>query len=69
MPRMDGNVLINNIRRMDEYKNIPIIVVSSVNDLNTKEEYYSLGVNAFIVKSDFERGILVSTIKELLNEQ
>lgn len=68
MPRMDGCVLIENIRRQELNKDTPIIVVSSVYETETRERFMNSGANAFIVKSDFERGNLVSTVKELLNE-
>jgi len=68
MPRMDGCVLIENIRRQDINKKTPIIVVSSVYETETRQRFMNAGANAFIVKSDFERGNLVSTVKELINE-
>lgn len=68
MPRMDGCVLIENIRRQELNNDTPIIVVSSVYETETRERFMNSGANAFIVKSDFERGNLVSTVKELLNE-
>jgi len=68
MPRMDGCVLIENIRRQEENKRTPVIVVSSVYESETRERFMNAGANAFIVKSDFERGNLVSTVKELINE-
>ena len=68
MPRMDGCVLIENIRRQELNKLTPVIVVSSVYEQETRERFMNAGANAFIIKSDFERGNLVSTVKELLNE-
>ncbi|MCQ2592844.1 MAG: response regulator [Treponema sp.] len=68
MPRMDGCVLIENIRRQELNKNTPVIVISSVYEQETRERFMSAGANAFIVKSDFERGNLLSTVKELIHE-
>lgn len=68
MPRMDGCVLIENIRRQELNRTTPVIVVSSVYEQETRQRFMNAGANAFIVKSDFERGNLVSTVKELLNE-
>jgi len=68
MPQMDGFSLARNIRRMDDYKNTPLIVVSSIYDEKVKKEFADIGVQKFIVKSDFERGNLVLSVKELLNE-
>lgn len=69
MPRMDGFVLIENIRRTEMTKDIPIIVISSVFEENTAEKIKEVGAQAYIVKSDFERGNLVAAVKELLDEK
>ena len=69
MPRMDGLVLVNNIRRLEEYMKIPIIIVSAVYDPEVKTQFMDAGVQAFIVKSDFQRGNLVQAVKELLGEE
>lgn len=68
MPRMDGCVLIENVRRQELNQKTPVIVVSSVYEPETRERFMNAGANAFIIKSDFERGNLVSTVKELINE-
>ena len=67
MPRMDGFVLINNIRRNEDYNNISIIVISSVFENDINEKIFELGAQGYIVKSDFQRGNLVSKVKELLH--
>lgn len=69
MPRMDGLVLVNNIRRQEEYIKIPIIIVSAVYDPEVKTQFMDAGVQAFIVKSDFQRGNLVQAVKELSGEE
>lgn len=67
MPRMDGFVLIENIKRISGYESVPIVVVSSVYDAESKKKFMESGVQGFIVKSDFERGNLVSIVKDLLH--
>jgi two-component system chemotaxis sensor kinase CheA len=69
MPRMDGIVLIENVRRRDATKNLPIIVISSVFEEEILSKVKEVGAQGYIVKSDFERGNLVAKVKELLDEQ
>ena len=69
MPRMDGIVLIENVRRIELTKNLPVIVISSVFEEETLAKVKEVGAQSYIVKSDFERGNLVATVKELLDEQ
>ncbi|MCI5522666.1 MAG: ATP-binding protein [Spirochaetia bacterium] len=73
MPRMDGKILLNNVRRMEKYRNTPFIVVSGAYDPEIKEDFLKNdeypGAQAFIVKSEFHRGNLLQAVKELLGEQ
>lgn len=68
MPRMDGFVLLHNMRHKEELKDIPVIMVSSVFESDTLEKAKNLGAQGYIVKSDFERENLTAKVKELLNE-
>ena len=68
MPRMDGLVFLSNIRRLSEYDGTPVVVVSGVYDPDTKEKFINAGAQAFIVKSEFQRGNLLQAVKELLGE-
>ncbi|MCQ2981859.1 MAG: response regulator [Treponemataceae bacterium] len=68
MPRMDGLVFLSNVRRLEEHASTPVIVVSGVYDPETKEQFINQGAQAFIVKSEFQRGNLLQAAKELLGE-
>ncbi len=68
MPRMDGFVLLHNMRHKEELKNIPVIMVSSVFEGDTLDKAKNLGAQGYIVKSDFERESLTAKVKELLHE-
>ena len=57
MPRMDGEILLDNVRRMENYVNIPVISVSNAKIPKS---------DAFISKSDFKRDCLIQKIKEML---
>ena len=68
MPRMDGFVLLHNMRHKEELKNIPVIMVSSVFESDTLDKAKNLGAQGYIVKSDFERENLTAKVKELLHD-
>lgn len=59
MPRMNGEILIDNLRRIENYANVPVLVMG---------EKPLEKADAFISKSDFKRDTLIYKIKELLNE-
>lgn len=68
MPRMTGLVLLDNLRRLEQYKEVPVVIVSADQSPDVLAEFERLGANAIIAKSDFERSKLISTIKSLLKD-
>ena len=58
MPRMNGEILLDNLRRMENYKRIPVSAVSN-KDIPKS--------NAFISKSDFKRDTLIEKIRQLFS--
>ena len=68
MPRMTGIVLLDNLRRMERYKDSPVVVVMADESSKTIQEFERLRASAIIQKGDFRRGNLISIIKELLGE-
>lgn len=69
MPRMTGLVLLDNLRRLDQYKQTPVIAVSTDQSRQTIEEFQRLRAGAIIAKSEFKRGKLLESIKELLGDE
>lgn len=69
MPRMTGLVLLDNLRRMEQYQKIPYVIVSADQSPNVIQEFKRLGASAVISKGDFKRGNLINVIKELIGEE
>lgn len=67
MPRMDGSALLQNLQRIQEFSSIPVVIVSAIYDKDQENLFLSQGAKKFIVKSDFQRGNLLNSVKELLN--
>ncbi len=60
MPRMNGNLFLDNVRRMENYKNVPVVVMA-----DTPLEK----ADAFVSKADFSRDFLITTLKRMLNDE
>ena len=66
MPNMTGYEYVQEIRKDVNYKNTPILVLSS-NDKNTWwPKFQQVGASAYIQKSEFNQEYCVRTINELL---
>ena len=68
MPNMDGFMLTENIRKNDQLKDIPIIVISSRSSEIDQNKAALMGANRYILKNTFNNHNLLVTVKELIGE-
>lgn len=55
MPRMDGLEVLEILKKEEQFKNIPVVMLTSSKAEEDLIKSYNLGVNAFVVKPvDFE---------------
>ncbi|MBI5928708.1 MAG: hybrid sensor histidine kinase/response regulator [Chloroflexi bacterium] len=66
MPWMDGFELTAQVRKHPQFKNLPIILVTSLDSQENKEMGFKSGADAYIVKGVFDQNELLQTIKSLL---
>lgn len=65
MPNMDGYTLVERLRDDPQFEDIPIIIISTEDELKDKEKGYEAGANFYIVKPT-DPDVLVENIKMLL---
>ena len=65
MPRMDGIELIKSVRTMNQYKFIPIIMLTTESVDSKKQEGKSAGATGWIVKP-FKPEQLIGVVKKVL---
>jgi CheY-like chemotaxis protein len=68
MPNMDGFMLTENLRKNEQLKNIPIIIISSRSDEKDQNKAAMLGANRMIIKSTFNEHTLIAAVRELIGE-
>lgn len=66
MPNMDGFTLVRSLRNSQAYANIPVILVTSLENKDDKEQGMQAGANAYIVKRGFDQAELLATIHRLI---
>jgi CheY-like chemotaxis protein/chemotaxis signal transduction protein len=66
MPQMDGISLTRHLRESNEYNNLPVILVTSLETREDREQGMMAGANAYIVKRGFDQAELLATIQQLL---
>ena len=64
MPRMDGYELTSTLRAQQQFKDIPIIIVTSRSGKKHRDKAFELGANDYIVKP-YQEEDLVALIKQI----
>lgn len=65
MPNMDGISFVKQIKAMDDYKFIPVIMLTTESQEKRKEEGRAAGVKAWVVKP-FDPTQLLSVVSKLV---
>ncbi|HEY9653510.1 MAG TPA: hybrid sensor histidine kinase/response regulator, partial [Coleofasciculaceae cyanobacterium] len=66
MPNLDGFSLITKIRKHQEYRNLPIILVTTLNSDEDKKRGADVGADAYVLKGKFNQGLLLETLGRLV---
>lgn len=64
MPEMDGFTLTRQIKKDDRYKDVPVIIHSSLSGSTNEDHVRNVGADAYVAKFDAEE--LTATIREVL---
>jgi len=67
MPIMNGFELTARIKKHDRFKQMPVIIVTSLDSAAHKEQGFRNGADAYIVKGNFDQGELLQTVRQLLS--
>jgi two-component system chemotaxis sensor kinase CheA len=66
MPRMDGIALVSRIKQSDRFRNLPVVLVSSLDAEEDRRRGLEAGADAYLGKSDFRQELLLETLDRLL---
>jgi two-component system chemotaxis sensor kinase CheA len=66
MPGINGFELTRRMRTLEEYREVPVIIVSSLSRDEDKRRAIEAGAQAYIVKGSFEQGTLLDTVETLI---
>jgi two-component system chemotaxis sensor kinase CheA len=66
MPRLDGFGLTQKVRADPRLKDLPVILVTSLDSAQDKERGVRVGADAYIVKKTLDQGRLLTTVGQLI---
>lgn len=68
LPKKDGFEVLEELKRDDQTKDIPVIILTNLESSNDVEKALSLGATTYLVKANYELAEVVKKIKETLKE-
>ncbi|MEL6229825.1 MAG: response regulator, partial [Cyanobacteria bacterium J06627_3] len=66
MPLLDGFSLVSKIRQQQEYNELPIILVTTLDSEADRQRGADAGANAYILKGRFNQEALLDTLEKLI---
>jgi DNA-binding response OmpR family regulator len=66
MPKMDGITMLKALRKTEFGKNVPVIIMTNIDDANNLYEGLTNGAFDFLIKSNWGIGKLVEKVKSRL---
>lgn len=66
MPIMDGFSLTERVKKSDAFKQLPVIIVTSLDSEAEKKRGIDVGADAYIVKNEFESSGLLEVVAQLV---
>ncbi|MCD6122373.1 MAG: response regulator [Spirochaetales bacterium] len=67
MPVMDGYTLIETVRKEEDFKDIPIIIISTEDEAQDKQKGFDAGANLYLIKP-VEPKKLIENVNMLLGD-
>jgi len=66
LPKKDGFDLLSEIKKDEALKNIPVLVLTNLEEVNNIQKALDLGANSYLVKSDFSLKDIVEKVRVIL---
>jgi two-component system chemotaxis sensor kinase CheA len=66
MPRMSGFELTEHIRADEQFRDIPVVIVTSRDTVDDRRRGFEVGADAYVLKREFDQSRLLDTVKRLI---
>ncbi|MFA5871822.1 MAG: response regulator [Parcubacteria group bacterium] len=66
LPKKDGYEVLADIKKNPEIKDIPVLILTNLEEISDVQKAISLGAKTFMVKSDFSLKDVLEKVKENL---
>jgi two-component system chemotaxis sensor kinase CheA len=66
MPRMTGFELTERMRADEQFRDIPVIIVTSRDTVDDRRRGFEVGADAYVLKREFDQSQLLDTVRRLI---
>jgi two-component system chemotaxis sensor kinase CheA len=66
MPRVNGFELTTRVRADDQFREIPVIIVTARDSIEDRRLGFEVGADAYVVKREFDQGQLLDAVRRLI---
>jgi two-component system chemotaxis sensor kinase CheA len=66
MPRMTGFELTERIRADEQFRDIPVVIVTSRDTVDDRRRGFEVGADAYVLKREFDQTQLLDTVRRLI---
>lgn len=66
IPKMDGFTVLENLKKDEATKNIPVVVLTNLEATEDVEKVVGLGATTYLVKANYDISEIVAKVKEIL---
>jgi len=68
LPKMDGFTVLEELKKNPETKNIPVIVLTNLEDTEDVQKVLDLGATNYLIKASYNTEDIADKIKEILEK-
>lgn len=66
LPKMDGFKMLEELKKIEKTKNIPVILLTNLENMENIQKAFEKGAAAYLIKADFKLEDVERKIKEIL---
>jgi len=68
LPKKDGYEVLREIKKNEDTKNIPVLILTNLEEIGNVQKALDLGATTFMVKSDFSIKDVLEKVRNALNK-
>ncbi|KKP97922.1 MAG: hypothetical protein US25_C0001G0003 [Candidatus Moranbacteria bacterium GW2011_GWE1_36_7] len=69
LPKKDGYAVLEDVRKTESIKNVPIVLLTNLGSISDVEKALGLGATTYLVKADYKLEEVTAKVKEILKIQ